>query len=72
MKNLDGGVVLMQVCLCYSGVKNSVHELGPNQTQLYTWENSLGKREMVYTCGNKKDVKNDLSQVCPPLHGKYC
>ncbi|XP_048251088.1 vacuolar protein sorting-associated protein 13A-like isoform X4 [Haliotis rufescens] len=45
-----------------SGVKNSVHELGPNQTQLYTWENSLGKREMVYTCGNKKDVKNDLSQ----------
>ncbi|XP_067654011.1 intermembrane lipid transfer protein VPS13A-like isoform X3 [Haliotis asinina] len=45
-----------------SGVKNSVHELGPNQTQLYTWENALGKRELVYTCGNKKDVKNDLSQ----------
>ena len=30
---------------------------------LYSWENSLEKRELIWTCGGKKDVKNDLSQV---------
>ena len=38
--------------------------MAPSMVGLYTWEDSLGKREMLWTCGEKKDVKNDLSQVC--------
>jgi len=31
---------------------------------LYTWENAVGKREVIWTCGEKKEQKNDLQQVC--------
>lgn len=44
-----------------SGVK-TVHVLKPEMTSLYTWEDSLGKRELIWSCGEKKDQKNDLTQ----------
>lgn len=46
----------------FSGVKTG-HTLKPEMVTLYTWENSLEKRELHWSCGGKKDVKNDLSQV---------
>ena len=30
---------------------------------LYTWDNALGKRELIWSCGKKKDMKSDLMQV---------
>ncbi|XP_053387649.1 intermembrane lipid transfer protein VPS13A-like isoform X4 [Mercenaria mercenaria] len=45
-----------------NGGGKPVHVMGPSMAGLYTWEDSLGKREMVWSCGEKKDVKNDLSQ----------
>lgn len=39
------------------------HKLAPETSSLYTWEDCLGKRELLWTCGDKKGVKNDLSQV---------
>ncbi|KAJ8307900.1 hypothetical protein KUTeg_014547 [Tegillarca granosa] len=45
-----------------SGVK-TVHILGPDQCMLYTWEQATGKREMQWTCGDKKNQKNDLLQA---------
>jgi hypothetical protein len=47
-----------------SGSGRPVHVMGPSMVGLYTWEDSIGKREILWTCGEKKDVKNDLSQVC--------
>jgi hypothetical protein len=47
-----------------SGSCRPVHVMGPSMVGLYTWEDSIGKREIHWTCGEKKDVKNDLSQVC--------
>ncbi|KAL3884630.1 hypothetical protein ACJMK2_024757 [Sinanodonta woodiana] len=44
-----------------SGVK-TIHVLMPVMAQLYAWEDSLGKRELIWTCGEMKDQKNDLSQ----------
>ena len=41
------------------------HVLKPEMVMLYSWENTLEKRDLVWTCGGKKDVKNDLSQVKP-------
>ena len=46
----------------FSGV-SAAHELKPETVMLYSWENSLEKRELIWACGGKKDVKNDLSQV---------
>ena len=59
--------VYLNVCcneidLYCSGVK-TIHSLRPEMVLLYSWENSLEKRELIWTCGGKKDVKNDLSQV---------
>ncbi|XP_060560724.1 intermembrane lipid transfer protein Vps13-like isoform X2 [Ruditapes philippinarum] len=45
-----------------SGSGRPVHVMGPSMVGLYTWEDSIGKREIHWTCGEKKDVKNDLSQ----------
>ena len=42
---------------------SAAHELKPETVMLYSWENSLEKRELIWACGGKKDVKNDLSQV---------
>ncbi|KAK7096181.1 hypothetical protein V1264_005509 [Littorina saxatilis] len=44
-----------------SGEK-TVMKLEPERAVLYTWDNALGKRELVWTCGKKKDMKNDLLQ----------
>ncbi|XP_060080495.1 intermembrane lipid transfer protein VPS13A-like [Ylistrum balloti] len=42
-----------------SGSKNT-NLLGPGHFMMYTWENSTDKREIVWNCGDKKDVKNTL------------
>ncbi|XP_033726256.1 vacuolar protein sorting-associated protein 13A-like isoform X3 [Pecten maximus] len=42
-----------------SGSKNT-QLLGPGHYMMYTWENTTDKREIVWTCGEKKDVKNTL------------
>ncbi|XP_021375808.1 vacuolar protein sorting-associated protein 13A-like isoform X2 [Mizuhopecten yessoensis] len=42
-----------------SGSKN-IHLLGPGHFMMYTWENLTDKREIVWTCGDKKEVKNTL------------
>lgn len=42
-----------------SGSKNT-QLLGPGHYMMYTWENTTDKREIVWTCGDKKDVKNTL------------
>lgn len=45
-----------------SGEQRSLVTLPKQSVILYTWDNALGKRELVWSCGKKKDVKNDLSQ----------
>jgi hypothetical protein len=30
---------------------------------LYTWEDCLGKRQLLWSCGEKKEVKNNLAEV---------
>ena len=44
-----------------SGIKTE-HILNAQQYMLYTWENAVGKREVIWTCGEKKEQKNDLQQ----------
>jgi len=34
--------------------------LGPHQSALYTWQNPVGKRELNWTCGEKKQLKEEL------------
>jgi len=55
-------LMMIFVFVYYSGF-SAQHTLTPVSCLLYTWEDSLGKREMLWTCGDKKGVKNDLSQV---------
>lgn len=40
---------------------------------MYTWEDALGKRELVWSCGEKKDERNDLTKVTTlsSMHGSY-
>ncbi|XP_052785478.1 intermembrane lipid transfer protein VPS13A-like [Mya arenaria] len=44
-----------------SSVKN-IQIMAAGMAGFYTWEDAIGKRELVWSCGEKKDVKNDLSQ----------
>ncbi|KAL4216396.1 Vacuolar protein [Mactra antiquata] len=45
-----------------SGPSKPVLVMRPKMAGLYTWEDSLGKKELTWSCGEKKDVKNDLTQ----------
>ncbi|XP_052264161.1 intermembrane lipid transfer protein VPS13A-like [Dreissena polymorpha] len=44
-----------------SSVKN-VQKIAGGTAGLYTWEDAIGKRELVWSCGEKKEMKNDLTQ----------
>ena len=43
----------------FSGV-NDVKSLRPGSSVLYTWQDPLGKRELVWSGGEKKNQKNEL------------
>ncbi|CAL1529957.1 unnamed protein product [Lymnaea stagnalis] len=45
-----------------SGSKDVEIELKPQTAMLYTWSNPTGIREILWSCGNKKDGKNTLVQ----------
>ena len=47
---------------CFSGNGKTCH-LEPGKTVLYTWDDPLKKREMVWTCGNEKEHKDKLVEV---------
>lgn len=40
----------------------TTHMLGSEQAMFYTWEDPAGNRELLWTCGTNKEVKNDLTQ----------
>lgn len=40
----------------------TTHMLGSEQAMLYTWEDPVGSRELLWICGTNKEVKNDLTQ----------
>ncbi|XP_036365427.1 vacuolar protein sorting-associated protein 13A [Octopus sinensis] len=40
----------------------TTHMLGSEQAMLYTWENPSGNRELIWTCGTTKELKNNLTQ----------
>jgi len=41
-------------------LKEQVQSLGPNQAVLYTWQDPNMKRELVWSCGETKEVKDGL------------
>ncbi|WAR29642.1 VP13A-like protein [Mya arenaria] len=43
-------------------VNVNIQIMAAGMAGFYTWEDAIGKRELVWSCGEKKDVKNDLSQ----------
>ncbi|XP_064596162.1 intermembrane lipid transfer protein VPS13C-like isoform X2 [Liolophura sinensis] len=51
----------LSISFSQSGV-GKTHSLGGKQAVLYTWEDALGKRELVWSCGEKKDERNDLTK----------
>ena len=48
----------------YRGVKNQEPlKVGAKQTSLYTWQDPNQKRELLWSCGEKKNEKNELLKV---------
>ena len=47
----------------FSGEQQRVVTVRKQEAVLYTWDNALGKRELIWSCGKKKDMKSDLMQV---------
>ncbi|ESO95114.1 hypothetical protein LOTGIDRAFT_160876 [Lottia gigantea] len=39
-----------------------IHTLNSEESCLYTWEDALGKLELIWSCGKEKDMKNELTQ----------
>lgn len=37
-------------------------QVDPQEALMYAWDDALGKRELVWTCGKKKEVKTELMQ----------
>lgn len=49
---------------CGSGVKDKSYKLKPGEQMLYTWDNPLAKREIVWNAGDKtKHQPNALLKV---------
>ncbi|KAH3865967.1 hypothetical protein DPMN_029015, partial [Dreissena polymorpha] len=44
-----------------SSVKN-VQKIAGGTAGLYTWEDAIGERKLVWSCGEKREMKNDLTQ----------
>lgn len=44
-------------------LKDQMESLGPKQSVLYTWQDPVMKRELVWMCGEKKDHKDELVKV---------
>lgn len=56
----------------YSGLKDCQVTVPSQHTVLYTWDLPMGVREIVWSCGNKRNVKNNLSEVSFYLTGFIC
>ena len=41
-----------------------IHELAPGDVVMYTWEYPLEKRELTWSCGDKKNQHCELVKVC--------
>ena len=39
---------------------NEIKRLAPGQSVLYTWQDPLGKRELIWSSGEKKNQKDEL------------
>lgn len=48
----------------YSGSSQEGLNLEPLTSQLYTWSDPTGQREVTWSCGEKKNLKSALDQVC--------
>ena len=53
---------------CFSDNKDKMCELEPGKTILYTWDDPLKKRELVWSCGNEKNHKDLLVEVGETAH----
>ncbi|GAB1605843.1 Hypothetical predicted protein [Argonauta hians] len=40
----------------------TTHMLGSEQAMLYTWDDPSGTRELIWSCGTTKDLKNQLTE----------
>ena len=49
-----------------SSTVNSIKHMAPGSAGLYTWEDVIGKRELIWSCGQHMDQKNTLTQVNIP------
>ena len=62
---------LMPVMILLSGVSGEDQEqfsLASQETLLYTWSSAMGVRELVWSCGAKSNVSNNLLQVRVSSH----
>lgn len=60
---------------CYSSVSHqdlsqTPLTLGPDEAAYYTWQDPAGQRELLWSCGEARNNKNDLIQVCCFITGK--
>ncbi|CAG5119613.1 unnamed protein product, partial [Candidula unifasciata] len=44
------------------GPSSEVHVLEPNTSELYTWTDPTVKRQVTWTCGNKKNIRSTLDR----------
>lgn len=54
----------------FSGVKGGKLKLEAGQSQLYTWQDPLGKRELTWSAGDTKNQTNDLVKVVILLYSR--
>lgn len=54
---------LFGFCDFLRDLKDQIQSLGPKQSVLYTWQDPVMKRELVWMCGEKKDNKDELVKV---------
>ena len=44
-------------------LKEQIRSLGPSEAVLYTWQDPSMKRELIWSCGEAKEVKDGLIKV---------
>ena len=53
----------MPLSYCRDVPKDSLHKLQPGECILYTWQDAIGKRELLWSSGEQKEHKDDLVKV---------
>jgi len=56
-------IIMFEFCFSFNDLSQTPLTLGPMEAVYYVWQDPLGKRELIWSCGESRNKINTLDQV---------